>query len=232
MASQHDDYPEVAADNGLSVVDHHHHYRQPWSPQNSSMNSPGPGQSLLRSEVSAHYAQNPNHQGHPAPLTTISLPTKKSRTICGCTTIVFLLSIVIALLSAAIIGLSTGTGVIAVKYNHVNTKLEALHASYNSAIATTMSSVDASTASSSPTPNSYSNLHNGCSDKDEKVTGKTYQTDFFNQQTFTMYCNKDASGLLYSLFASNFNNRMSACASWNYYNSTRSSCGGVSYIPL
>lgn len=47
-----------------------------------------------------------------------------------------------------------------------------------------------------------------------------------------MYCNKDASGLIFSLFASDFNNCMWACAAWNYYNSTKSSCGGVSYIPL
>lgn len=59
--------------------------------------------------------------------------------------LVFLLSIVIAVLYAAVVGLSAGTGVIASKHSDTNSK-------------------------------SFSSLDNCCSDKDEKTTGKTYQT--------------------------------------------------------
>lgn len=59
--------------------------------------------------------------------------------------LVFILSIIIVILFAAVIGLSAGIGVIASKDGGTSSK-------------------------------SFSSLDNGCSDKDEKTTGKTYQT--------------------------------------------------------
>lgn len=231
MASQHGDYPEVVPDSGLPEVYNQHQYQQPW-PQHTGSPGPGAGQSILKPEEPAYYDQSLNPQPNSAPPASTALSTKRGRTICGCTAIVFLLSIIIALLSAAVVGLSAGTGVAASQYHDANAKLEALHASYSSVLATATSSGDAASASSSSTPNSFSSIDNGCSDENENTTGTTYQSDFFDKEAFTMYCNKDASGLMFSLFASDFNNCMSACTAWNHYNSTKGDCGGVSYIPL
>lgn len=48
-----------------------------------------------------------------------------------------------------------------------------------------------------------------------------------------MYCNRDALNTpFYSLFTADFDGCMDACASWNSYNNTNSTCEGVSFIPL
>ena len=62
----------------------------------------------------------------------------------------------------------------------------------------------------------------------------------FGNYSFTVQCNKDAQGLpLMALFAADFDTCMDHCASYSHYmpdtfgtNSTNSTCGGVSFIPL
>lgn len=100
---------------------------------------------------------------------------KRRGGICGCTTIVFVLSVIIAILSAAVIGLAAGTGVAASNYNDANSKLEAMSSSYSSlqnAAATGTTTATASGASSTST--SYSNITNGCSDEDGIGNEDTY----------------------------------------------------------
>lgn len=100
---------------------------------------------------------------------------KERRIVCGCGLVVFILSIIIAILSAAVIGLAAGTGVAASNYNDANSKLEALSASCSSmnATATTAADISAATATAGAKKD-YSNITLGCSADDEKTTGTTY----------------------------------------------------------
>ncbi|KAI1141950.1 hypothetical protein F5Y05DRAFT_369253 [Hypoxylon sp. FL0543] len=156
------------------------------------------------------------------------------RRIMGCTVLVFILSVIIALLSAAVIGLAAGTGVEASRANDAESRLAAISAS---GVSPTTVTVTAPTS----TPSDFSNIDNGCSTNSAEVTGKTYASSFFNRPVFTMYCNSDApNNPLSSLFVGNFNDCMDACASYTFYipsdfssNSTsnNATCAGVSYIP-
>lgn len=48
-----------------------------------------------------------------------------------------------------------------------------------------------------------------------------------------MYCNHDTPNPpLYSLFVTDFNGCMDACAAWNSYSESKTNCSGVSFIPL
>lgn len=55
----------------------------------------------------------------------------------------------------------------------------------------------------------------------------------FGKPHFTMYCDKDTiNNSLLSVFATNFNGCMDACAAWNSYNTTtKGACVAVSFIP-
>lgn len=154
--------------------------------------------------------------------------------IMGCTVLVFILSVIIALLSAAVIGLAAGTGVEASRANDAEARLASISASGGTPTTVTV------TAPTS-TPSDFSNIDNGCSRNSAEITGKTYASAFFNRPIFTMYCNSDApNNPLSSLFVGNFNDCMDACASYSFYipsdfssNSTsnNATCAGVSYIP-
>ncbi|OTA94315.1 hypothetical protein M434DRAFT_269947 [Hypoxylon sp. CO27-5] len=159
---------------------------------------------------------------------------KSPKRIMGCTVLVFILSVIIALLSAAVIGLAAGTGVEASRANDAEARLASISASGASPTTVTV------TAPTS-TPSDFSNIDNGCSRNSAEVTGKTYASAFFNRPIFTMYCNSDApNNPLSSLFVGNFNDCMDACASYSFYipfdfstNSTsnNATCAGVSFIP-
>ncbi|KAL7627735.1 hypothetical protein AAE478_001930 [Parahypoxylon ruwenzoriense] len=155
---------------------------------------------------------------------------KRPKRICGCSVLVFILSVIIAILSAAVIGLAAGTGVEASRANDAEARLAAL-----SGPQTTVT-VTAPTSSSTPIV-----VDRGCSTNSAGVTGTTYTSQFFDKPTFRIYCNSDAPNYpLQSLFVANFDDCVDACASYSFYipsdfsNSTASNnvtCAGLSYIP-
>ncbi|KAF7559409.1 hypothetical protein G7046_g4731 [Stylonectria norvegica] len=236
MAPTYDDTPEVAMNQSLPEV-----YNPPrqsdaaWSPQQSSVaptyTSTAPGKHDNSATPAAAYGND----------STVS-EKKRKGSICGCSLLVLVLAIIIAVLSAAVIGLAAGTGVATSNYNDANSKLEALRASFSSATAqpsatdataTSSGTQTATSSSATSTSTSYSNITNGCSDTNEKVTGDTYNPAFFDKPTFTMYCNHDTPNpALFSLFAPDFNGCMDACAAWNSYNTSKANCEAVSFIPL
>ncbi|KAK1242059.1 hypothetical protein MKX07_000045 [Trichoderma sp. CBMAI-0711] len=99
---------------------------------------------------------------------------KAATTVCGIS-LVLLLSIIIAILSAAVIGLAAGTGVATKNYNDAHSQLEVLSSSLAAAQAEATATPTASTPLPSGTPD-FSNITNGCSDNPDGVTGNTYRS--------------------------------------------------------
>ncbi|TQN73166.1 hypothetical protein CSHISOI_02323 [Colletotrichum shisoi] len=230
MASQYDEGPELAPQ---------HHYPEVYHPppQQSHPTSPQPIPVTPMKQENSTYGGYPvsgidqSVYGHPAGGET-ALPQKK-KTFCGCTFLVFLLSVIIAVLAAAVIGLAAGTGVEASRASQALNKLAALEASAtNGASATATVTVPSAT----PTATSFASLTNNCSNKDETTTGQTYTTDFYGKRTFVQFCNSNAPNApLMSLFTANFNNCMDACAAFSSYEpgfNGNATCEGVSFIPL
>ncbi|KAH8163150.1 hypothetical protein CIB48_g5102 [Xylaria polymorpha] len=135
---------------------------------------------------------------------------------CGCSILVFILSIIIALLSAAVIGLAVGTGLQTRRASTSESKLVAL-------------------------TSNVTTIDRGCSASPDTVTGTTYTSQFLNRATFKIYCNANAPiAPLLSLFVGTFDDCIDACAFYsvdmatNFPNvsSTRNTtCFGLSYLP-
>lgn len=222
MAAPYDQSPEVAPPSDAPEV-----YHPPINGSQSHLKPDDYSYHLPNYNPTAGSTYGSTLQYQPAPSTAGGKGSK--RLSCGCSLVVLILSIIIAVLSAAVIGLAAGTGIATSNYNNANQKLEALSSSYASIMTAT------TTASSAPaTPTSYSDITNGCSDTDETTTGQIYTSQFFNNATYTMYCNRDAPNApLFSLFTGNFDGCMEACTAWNNFNSTESNaCRAVSFIPL
>ncbi|KAI0161026.1 hypothetical protein GGR52DRAFT_156864 [Hypoxylon sp. FL1284] len=161
----------------------------------------------------------------------VSEPERPPRRIWGCSVLVFLLSLIIAILSAAVIGLAAGTGVEASRANDAESRLAAMSASAATVTVTAPSS----------TPTGFSDIDKGCSTSSASVTGSTYTSHFFDSPFFRIYCNSDApNNPLSSLFVGNFDDCMDACASYSFYipmdfssnaTSGNATCAGVSFIP-
>ncbi|KAI0132859.1 hypothetical protein BJ170DRAFT_680733 [Xylariales sp. AK1849] len=158
----------------------------------------------------------------------------KKATICGCSLLIFILSIIIALLSAAVIGLAAGTGVEASRANDAETKLAALDAGGSISTVTTTVTAAASAATN------FNSIDRNCTSNAGSITGSNYSSLFFNKATYTVYCNKDTvNAPLQSLFVANFDDCMDACSSFSSYmtsdfssgSSLNQTCAGVSFIP-
>ena len=95
---------------------------------------------------------------------------EKSRrgTICGCSFIVFILSVVIAALAAAVIGLAAGTGLEASRANTAEAKL----ASFGGAAATVTVTAPVPTS----TGVDFNLVDNNCSLPNSPTNGQTYTT--------------------------------------------------------
>lgn len=172
---QYDDSPEVAPGHNLpEVYNPPPHQQQPtWSPQQSTIGTTyasTPAEKQDGSAVGGYGTEN-QYQAVGAPADS---GNKRKGVICGCSLLVFVLSIIIAILSVAVIGLAAGTGVAASNYNDANSKLEAMSASYSS-LMNTEPTATSSGGSSSPTQTGYNNITNGCSDPNENTTGETYK---------------------------------------------------------
>ncbi|KAH7031393.1 uncharacterized protein B0I36DRAFT_323834 [Microdochium trichocladiopsis] len=160
--------------------------------------------------------------------TTPPPDTKQRRYPFGCQLIVFVLSVIIAILSVAVIGLAAGTGIASSRANQAESAL----ASASAALAQ---------ATAPPDPLDFSKIDKGCSLHPGTVTGTTYTSTFFGLANFRISCNANAPNApLIGLFVGNFDDCIDACASWSITvpklsgNSTSNSttvCAGVSFIP-
>lgn len=165
------------------------------------------------------------------------------RTVCGCTLIVFVLSVIVAILAAAVIGLAAGTGIEASLASEANDKYQRLQASVSAAGILTPSGTGSpppAASTSCPNPEPVV-LDNGCSTNSSAVNGQLYTSfKLLSVVTYTMQCNKDVNGtVLYSLFAPDFNTCMDSCSGYTKYatdffgtTNVNATCAGVSYIPL
>ncbi|KAK2013122.1 hypothetical protein LZ32DRAFT_273721 [Colletotrichum eremochloae] len=225
MTSQYDEGPELAPQNQYPEV-----YHPP--PQQSQPGTPAPI-TPLKHENSTYGKYSVSAADQSAYGSAQYQPdgSQKRKTICGCTFLVFLLSVIIAVLAAAVIGLAAGTGVEASRANQALEKLAALEAS-----GTTGGSATATATSASATATNFASITNNCSDNNQTTTGQTYTTDFYGKRTFVQFCNSNAPNPpLMSLFTANFDNCMDACAAFTSYEpgfNGNATCQGVSFIPL
>ncbi|KAK1985770.1 hypothetical protein LZ30DRAFT_685861 [Colletotrichum cereale] len=228
MASQYDEGPELAPQNQYPEVYHAPQQSQPGTPHPAPVtpfkheDSTYGKYSVSAADQSAYGGAQYQPDGS----------QKKRKTICGCTFLVFLLSLVIAVLAAAVIGLAAGTGVEASRANQALDKLAALEASGTTGgSATTTVTVTGPSA----TATGFASITNNCSNNDD-TTNQTYTTDFFGKKTFVQFCNSNAPNPpLMSLFTANFDNCMDACAAFSNYEpgfNGNATCEGVSFIPL
>ncbi|KAF6815451.1 hypothetical protein CSOJ01_03534 [Colletotrichum sojae] len=239
MASKYDEGPEVAPQPAYPEVYHPPPQSHPTSPQPIPV-APYKPEDQVYGAYAATAVDQSVYSGTPhdyrptyhAPGGEPTTPQKGKKTVCGCTFLVFLLSVIIAILAAAVIGLAAGTGVGASRANDALERLAAMEASATQGSSTV--TVTATTPSSTAT--SFASISNNCSNEDETTTGQTYTTDFFDKVTFTMHCNTNAPNPpLMSLFTANFNNCMDACAAFSSYEkgfNGNATCAGVSFIPL
>ncbi|KAF3350584.1 hypothetical protein VD0002_g4573 [Verticillium dahliae] len=164
---------------------------------------------------------------------------KAKRTFCGCTILVLILSIIIAALSAAVIGLAVGTGVQTNRANDAKEKLNALSAE---AAAAGPATTTVTVSEAVPTETSFSAITHGCSDEKDATSGTDYTTHFSDKVTFTMFCNSNAPPYapLLALAVPDFDRCMDACASYTKYikgtfesdsDSVNATCTAVSFIP-
>lgn len=100
--------------------------------------------------------------------------------ICGCSLLTFVLSCIIALLSAAVIGLAAGTGIEASRANDAATKLAAY--TLANPVMTSTSSSGASTTATATSAGGIGSaislsgveIDSGCSSREDKVNGTIY----------------------------------------------------------
>jgi hypothetical protein len=204
MSSQHDDYPEVAVGHDLpEAYVQHPPPETVWSPQPSiaptyvsqpasayphnaygqngqytdavKPSTPG-GPGVPAGGVVSHDAQyaapgsGTTEQEKGAP------PAAAAATVCGIS-LVLLLSIIIAILSAAVIGLAAGTGVAANNYNNAKSQVRQLSASLALAQAKATPTSSGSSSTSTSTPTDWNSITNGCSDNPGDVNGTKYTSE-------------------------------------------------------
>lgn len=92
--------------------------------------------------------------------------------LCGCTTLVFVLSVIIAILAAAVVGLAVGTGVEANRAKSADAKLSAAMSKTSPSTVT----VTATTVSASASSTSFAALDDNCSGDPSAVNGTTYNS--------------------------------------------------------
>ncbi|ORY58100.1 uncharacterized protein BCR38DRAFT_76399 [Pseudomassariella vexata] len=240
MAPRYDEAPEVAPQYLPEV----HH--PPAAPEFAGYQSPATPTSIKREDSfqpgfapagqpgsTLGYDQQSAYQGANADPSAAGRHPKK-RIVCGCSVVVLVLSIIIAILSAAVIGLAAGTGLEASRANNAELRL----ASLTSGGATTTGTAPSATSTS---VTDFSRLDRNCSSDSSGVSGTEYTSSFFNKPTFEVWCNSDTpNSPVQSLFVGNFDDCMDACASYTFFipsdfsneTITNQTCAGVSFIPL
>ncbi|KAK3390505.1 hypothetical protein B0H63DRAFT_519723 [Podospora didyma] len=226
-------FPEVAhppphhqeyAQNGYQQPYNHHYYDVP-KPEVYGQVAPSSfGGQTVASPFSSHAqtatAQNPS----------------KSRTICGCSLLVFILSCIIALLSAACIGLAAGTGIESQRANDATGKFATLSASMAAIAAATPTTT---TTGGGCVATSTAAIDDNCASDPGGVNKTVYRAfSILSNASFKRYCNLDAPNPpLLSLFTSDFKTCMDACAAYSKYepgffgSNVNTTCSAVSFIP-
>ncbi|KAK0636923.1 hypothetical protein B0T17DRAFT_520266 [Bombardia bombarda] len=185
--------------------------------------------STIGGQTAADTSYNP-HGGEGASQRKSS---KAAVTICGCSLLVFILACIIALLSAAVIGLAAGTGIESNRANEAVARLAVLSTSAVSTATVTTTSAPA------PTSTLAAANDQGCAADPNAVTNTTYTSfELFGALRFTIFCNKDTPmGPLYSLFTASFAGCMDACAAYTHSmpvlfgNNNSTTCAAVSFVP-
>ncbi|KAK3940669.1 hypothetical protein QBC46DRAFT_363943 [Diplogelasinospora grovesii] len=241
MAATYDSGPEVAPQNYPEVAHHapqpgpgQYGHQQPY--QDSATPKPEQSPHAAYADPSTTYGSNPAASPYSTHAQTAPSHNKsEAATICGCSLLVFILSCIIALLSAAVIGLAAGTGVEASRANDATNKLLAMSSSV-SAGPTKTTTVTAPAAAATD----FNAIDDGCSNNPSGVN-KTVYTSFslLGGLKFTKYCNMDTPNApLLSLFTADFDTCMDACAAFTKYeppifgNNINTTCAAVSFIPL
>ncbi|EAA32557.2 hypothetical protein GE21DRAFT_6674 [Neurospora crassa] len=239
-AQQHQQYPEAYHDSPPVP-------KQTPSPYSPSQPSPGYGgaTTIAGSTIES--------QAHGGDAHTTPKNDGKRRMICGCSLLTFVLSCIIALLSAAVIGLAAGTGIEASRANDAVHKLAAYTRANPVQIATTSNFPGTSTAATTTSTGSIGDatspsgveVDSGCGSRSDQVNGTTYTSlKSLDQRSYRIYCfrdyNRDTTNRinLVAIFTADFEACMDACASWTKYVVPKSrsndpgwNCEAVSFIP-
>lgn len=202
MSAQYDQAPELAPQNFPEVAPQHHPphygYQQPYQ-------APKPEGYTDGSTYAGAVSTTSPYTAVASPLSQHAIndhdpSAKRSKgVLCGCSLLVFILSCIIALLSAAVIGLAAGTGVEANRANEATNKLAALSASVSSAAATKTASA------SSPTATAFNDIDRGCSNDPDGVSGTSY-TSFSCKSNLDSPQNPENMSICYAVGNHNFIN--------------------------
>lgn len=131
-------------------------YGSPVGYNNHNSNSP---HGYHASAAGAQPGDDKNHHGR-----------RNKGLLCGCTTLVFILSAIIAILAAAVVGLAVGTGVEANRASTAEAKVSSMSSARATVTATTTA------ASSSASSTSFADLDSNCSGNPSGVNGTTYNS--------------------------------------------------------
>ncbi|KAH6640178.1 hypothetical protein F5144DRAFT_87683 [Chaetomium tenue] len=157
---------------------------------------------------------------------------------------VLILSILVGVLAAAVVGLATATGLMAKRANDAETanlSQNAVDGTFSTvtttATTTTTATVIAVSGTASPVP--IIDLSNGCGDKNEKISGTTYTTQIFGKVSYVRYCNAQLKQFpIYGMLTLDFEACMDACAAWSSKgreilgkDNPNAICGGVRFVP-
>ncbi|KAI0815874.1 hypothetical protein GGR55DRAFT_367184 [Xylaria sp. FL0064] len=226
MAQKWQEAPEVAPQSSLPevyypapalVAQYHNHTESAASIPLNPFNSFKDNVTFIESPKSAYPGtnsiQNYDNQSTRGDFPPTEHPRRRTfRAVFGCSTLVLVLSALVAALSIAVIGLAAGTATQADRANKAEAKLA------------TLSVID-----------------RGCGKDPDSVAGTQYTSAFFQRPTFKIFCNSDApNSPLESFFVGNFDDCMDACASYSSYtsgnfpdvdSSSNFTCSAVSFIP-
>lgn len=169
--------PEVTANHGYV---HHQPLQPTFKREDSTMYNQYPGYAM--SPMGPPSTQNYDTTGYGSLPSDVGWRRKEERKVMGCSVVVFILAVIIAILSAAVIGLAAGTGVEAKRANTAESNLAALRANSPN-----------STSSSSVAGGTYDALTRSCSSNSTGVSGTTYTSKCkpFHQPSspiFVEYC--------------------------------------------
>ncbi|RKU45895.1 hypothetical protein DL546_008434 [Coniochaeta pulveracea] len=172
------DAPELAPQQFPEVV-HQTHPQPGYGEQYTQVNNQTP-----KPEVYSPFTENAipagtySHPGSPSQQPEPEEKRSRKGGICGVSTLVFLLSCIIGLLAAAVVGLAAGTGVEAHRASVAESRLANLSAVMATATPTpTVSSNGTTTAGqAAAATTAWNELDKGCSNDPERVTGTTYSS--------------------------------------------------------
>ncbi|KAK3956225.1 hypothetical protein QBC32DRAFT_157043 [Pseudoneurospora amorphoporcata] len=250
-------FPEVAPPHTHDYYVQHHRYPEAYrdsppipKPTPSPYSPPPPSSGYGGATTIA--GSTVESQAHVGDAHTRPKSDGKRRMICGCSLLSFVLSCIIALLSAAVIGLAAGTGIEASRANDAVAKLAA-YTRANPAMTSTSSSPGVSTTATptstggigSATSLSGVEIDSGCGSRKDKVNGTIYTSlKPLGQLRYRIYCSSDYArdttkkNDSIAIFTADFEGCMDACAAWTKYVVPKAdskdanwNCEAVSFIP-